>query len=385
MTSSRSSSRASSATHFSAASSSFSTASSASARTGSSGRSGPGTHPSLAPPSLRSTATAPASQAPSGRVPGSFAQTLPVTAHPAAGSTSVPPWSSRPLSNADVSLASYITARSLVGRPLSSTQSALLRSANATLDETRNSLPWGRGNVASDAIATDHQSRYRASAARSLTHEWNRQYPTYDGTRHVAHSAAASLSFGAGRCGEYSATAAVLHSPRMAPDDEVHVMFAPGHNWTEVRSSRSANDPVVIDGWSRGPAVLASDSAMAATNRFSAVSLDRQSARQALTQARALEHTMRQDPQGMQRRIDSQVPYAPSLANWVSDRVAYSDAPVASSSFIGEVRTRLQQGGSRATAQDAVRTARALGSSPTTLHDDVKHIDAATRRYFGGE
>ena len=369
MTSSSSSSRASGATHFSAASSSFSTASSASARTGSSGRSGrsgPGTHPSLAPPSLRRPATAPPPHSP-------------------ASSTSAPPWSYRPLPNADVSQASYITARSLVGRPLSSTQSALLRSANATLDETRNSLPWGRGNVASDAIATDHQSRYRASAARSLTHEWNRQYRTYDGTRHVAHSAAAALSFGAGRCGEYSATAAVLHSPRMAPDEEVHIMRAPGHNWTEVRSSRSANNPVVIDGWSRGPAVLASDSAMAATNGYSAVSLDRQSAHQARTQARALEQTVRQDPQGMQRRIDNQVPYAPSLVNWVSDRVAYSDAPVASSSFIGEVRSRLQQGGSRATAHEAVRTARALGSSPATLHDDVKRIDSATRRYFGGE
>jgi len=278
-------------------------------------------------------------------------------------------------------LGSYMAASSLIGRPVASEDVDRLRRANATLEETRSSLEFGRGNVASDAIRTDSWSRYRASAARTLSHQWNRQHGGNHDVQHVANSAGAALTFGAGRCGEYSAVSAVLHSSRMAEDEHLHIMSAPGHNWTEVRSGEGDDRSIVIDGWSNGPAILASDSRLASRWGMSVVQLDKNSATDALSRARTLEQTMRQDPEDIQRRIASQVPYAAPVMNWLETQIAYSDRGIAGNGFTSAVHRRLQDG-SRATASHAVATARLLGSSPTTLHDDVKRIDETLRTHF---
>jgi hypothetical protein len=293
------------------------------------------------------------------------------------------PRSGQPLSDDNVKLGSYMAARSLVGQPLSSDNVDRLRRANATLDETRTSLEYGRGNVVSDLRRTDHQSRYRALAARALTHELKRQHGGHLDAQHVAHAAAAALSLGAGRCGDYAAASTVLHAARMSEDERVHIMNSLGHNWTEVRTVGNDASPITIDGWSNGLAILASDSAQASRPQASVVELDRDSALAALNHARTLAQGLVANPQDIQRRIDSKVPFLAPIANKILDPLMPSERSVVSRDFTHRVRQQMEAGGSRATASHAVAVARSLGSSPATLHDDVKRIDEAVRTYFG--
>jgi hypothetical protein len=277
-----------------------------------------------------------------------------------------------------------MTASSLIGQPLSSDDVDRLRRANATLDETRTLLEYGRGNVTSDGCRTGYQNRYRAAAARTLIRELNRQYGGHLDAQHVAHSAAAALSLGAGGCGQYSAVSTVLHAARMSEDERVHIMDSPDHNWTEVRTVGNDARPITIDGWSNGLAVLASDSAQASRPQASVVELDRDSALAALSHTRTLVRGLIENPQDIQRRIDSKVPFLAPIANKILDPLMCSERSVVSRDFTDRVRQQMEAGGSRATASHAVAIARSLGSSPATLHDDVKRIDEAVRTYFGG-
>lgn len=166
----------------------------------------------------------------------------------------------------ELALAAYLTARILLGRPVSTEDIARLRSANASVDEARQRLPLGRGNVIEDVDATEGQSLWRANAARAFAHRLDRQHdvPRGDLATQTFHQAVSAATFAAGRCGEYSPVAAVLHSSRLGPDESLHIVSNVGHQWIEARLGADRDRAVVLDGWADGPPVLAPDSQHAA-------------------------------------------------------------------------------------------------------------------------
>lgn len=161
----------------------------------------------------------------------------------------------------ELALAAYLTARLIVGRPVDPEDIARLRKANDSVDETRQRLPLGRGNVIEDIDATDGDSMWRANAAHSYAYHLDRQHgvPPSDLPQQTLHQAVAATAFAAGRCGEYSPTAAVLHTSRLQPGESLHIVSDSSHQWTEARIGDDRDRAVVLDAWASGPPVLAPD------------------------------------------------------------------------------------------------------------------------------
>jgi hypothetical protein len=172
------------------------------------------------------------------------------------------------ISDAELALAAYLLARAVDGRPVAASEISRLRLANASVNETRQLLKHGRGNVDVDVRATHNESTWRTKAARTfrLERERKAKVPWNAFNQRAPYSAAAASVFGAGNCGEHTSTTSVYHSRRLAPDEEVHYVSDPaaGHAWAEGRvpHAPTAEQPertVVMDAWAAGPAVLASD------------------------------------------------------------------------------------------------------------------------------
>jgi len=165
-------------------------------------------------------------------------------------------------------LAAYLLMRAVDGRPVAAPEISRLRLANASVNETRQLLKHGRGNVDVDVRATNNESTWRMKAARSFRQEREQKakVPWNAFEQRAPYSAAAASVFGAGNCGEHTSTTSVYHSRRLAPNEEVHYVNAPaaGHAFAEGRipSAPEAEQPertVVMDAWAKGPAVLAAD------------------------------------------------------------------------------------------------------------------------------
>lgn len=172
------------------------------------------------------------------------------------------------ISDTELALAAYLLARAVDGRPVAASEISRLRLANASVNETRQLLKHGRGNVDVDVRATHNESTWRTKAARTfrLERERKAKVPWNAFNQRAPYSAAAASVFGAGNCGEHTSTTSVYHSRRLAPDEEVHYVSDPaaGHAWAEGRvpHAPTAEQPertVVMDAWAAGPAVLASD------------------------------------------------------------------------------------------------------------------------------
>lgn len=176
------------------------------------------------------------------------------------------------ISDAELSLAVYLLARAVDGRPVAGSEISRLRLANASVNETRQLLKHGRGNVDVDVRATNNESTWRTKAARTFRLERERKanVPWNAFEQRAPFSAAAASVFGAGNCGEHTSTTSVYHSRRLAPGEEVHYVSDPaaGHTWAEGRvpDAAAAEQPertVVMDAWLAGSAVLASDARFA--------------------------------------------------------------------------------------------------------------------------
>ncbi|CAJ0698045.1 hypothetical protein R11007_02713 [Ralstonia holmesii] len=172
------------------------------------------------------------------------------------------------ISDTELALAAYLLARAVDGRPVAASEISRLRLANASVNETRQLLKHGRGNVDVDVRATHNESTWRTNAARTfrLERERKAKIPWNAFNQRAPYSAAAASVFGAGNCGEHTSTTSVYHSRRLAPGEEVHYVSDPaaGHAWAEGRvpAAAAAEQPertVVMDAWAAGPAVLASD------------------------------------------------------------------------------------------------------------------------------
>ncbi|HET9642325.1 MAG TPA: hypothetical protein VFP68_02970 [Burkholderiaceae bacterium] len=155
----------------------------------------------------------------------------------------------------DIPLAGYLLARQVNGRPVEGEHLQLLRNAHDSVREARNLLPYGRGNVKEDAIATDGLSTFAVNQVRQ----------EFDDLP-VAVSA---LLGGAGNCEEYAALSSLAMAARLPPRAQARTVTRPfvDHVWSEASIDGNFKDrshTVVIDGWRQGPAVFAPDHAHAA-------------------------------------------------------------------------------------------------------------------------
>jgi hypothetical protein len=71
----------------------------------------------------------------------------------------------------DLELAAYLAARIINGETVREREIPRLIAANATLDEARASLPYGRANVREDMANNNRESRWRAEAGRTRSHQ----------------------------------------------------------------------------------------------------------------------------------------------------------------------------------------------------------------------
>ncbi len=176
------------------------------------------------------------------------------------------------IAEAEVPLAAYLLMRAVDGRPVGASEVSRLRLANASVNETRQLLKHGRGNVDVDVRASHNESTWRTNAARTFRQEREKKakVPWNVFEQRAPYSAAAASVFGAGNCGEHTSTTSVYHSRRLAPNEEVHYVNSPaaGHTWAEGRipgapQAEQAERTVVMDAWAKGPAVLAPDARFA--------------------------------------------------------------------------------------------------------------------------
>ncbi|MGP3508068.1 hypothetical protein L0947_08345 [Paracidovorax citrulli] len=174
-------------------------------------------------------------------------------------------------------LQAYMAALTIDGHPLDAAEAAALRSANRSVDATRNVLLRGRGNVSTDIEASGGNSTVRTETARRTARHLARQHAVpSDGPgcgpfrrREPPDAAltysAGALAAGAGNCGEHASVAALMHAPHLGPDDEVRIVEhgTMDHRWAEVHAAGSSSSPIVLDPWANGPAMYHEDTRFA--------------------------------------------------------------------------------------------------------------------------
>lgn len=156
----------------------------------------------------------------------------------------------------DKQLASYVMGRAVDGRAIEGEDLGHLREVNDVLQQTREALPIGRGNVTTDIAATNGHSYRTYSAARVVRN--SRKLNALP-----IHRAAIAEIAGAGNCGEHAAVAAHKLAVQLSPGQEVHsvVNRERDHGWAELRtpSPGSGRPTIVADAWGEGPAFHAED------------------------------------------------------------------------------------------------------------------------------
>ena len=166
----------------------------------------------------------------------------------------------------EIPLAGYLVCKTASGAPVEGQAISWLQRSNDTVHETRARFPLGRGNDAADIAATGHASSRHAQAAHDVFVDVVRDgaprsmlmNPT------LMHGAIAEFVQG-GHCAGYSAVATTLHAPKLLPGETLHYVQhnLQEHDWVESRLPGAHHDAVVVDAWTRGPAVFASDSRFA--------------------------------------------------------------------------------------------------------------------------
>ncbi|UMT96110.1 hypothetical protein FRC97_14495 [Paracidovorax citrulli] len=170
----------------------------------------------------------------------------------------VPPGPSAPRRGVagDALLRPYVMARAIDGRHVEGADLARLRQAHGTVEATRSLLSIGRGNVAQDIERTGGESLRGMTAAKAVA-----EHLVGAGWPQLAARAAGAIAAGAGNCDEHAALAALLHVPRLRPQEALCQVISHEipHVWTEVRGGGGPEDDLVMDAWLEGPAVFAPD------------------------------------------------------------------------------------------------------------------------------
>jgi hypothetical protein len=281
------------------------------------------------------------------------------------------------LPSRDLALASYLAARALDGRKVDEQDVRRLRAAQDTLDDTRQRLPHGRGNVSTDLKATDWRNDSRLRAARRLARKLQaqEQSPTTR-TRAQYFAAASAITFGVGNCGEFAALAMFMHADKLVPGERAYTVghATVDHSWVESRLIGADRDrTVIIDAWGEGPPILATDGAFTTsqaeindlTNMRPLAPSNR--ARRNLAAIEARIHT-----RFSKEALEAMVPWTPP--KWLRFNLGvFSPTPVIDEDFSDRVRPRIEAGGLSAQIATA-GAARALGQPVHTLKADVQAI-----------
>ena len=189
----------------------------------------------------------------------------------------------RPIPAHDKQLAGYLMGRAVDGRAIEGEDLKRLREANDVLQQTREALPIGRGNVTTDIAATNGYSYRTHGAARVVRNSRKlNELPL--------HRAAIAEIAGAGNCGEHAAVAVHKLAAQLSEGQQAHsvVNRDRDHGWAELRTPAPDERPtIVVDAWGEGPAIHAEDglfssSAIPAAQRQSDYSYDASTAPPAL-------------------------------------------------------------------------------------------------------
>ena len=161
----------------------------------------------------------------------------------------------RPIPAHDKQLAGYLMGRAVDGRAIEGEDLKRLRQANDVLQQTREALPIGRGNVTTDIAATNGHSYRTHGAARVVRNSRKlNELPL--------HRAAIAEIAGAGNCGEHAAVAVHKLAAQLSEGQQAHsvVNRDRDHGWAELRTPTPDPRPtIVVDAWGEGPAIHAED------------------------------------------------------------------------------------------------------------------------------
>ncbi len=170
-----------------------------------------------------------------------------------------PPKPASFLTDGERQLGGYLMAREIDERPVEGEALDTLRTANETLLQTRQLLPYGRGNVDDDINATNGLSTIIAQSGRSIQEAMWRAHP-----KPVVWAAIAMVA-GAGNCGEHADLATFLHAAKLKEGEEVDNTHVEGfdHFWAVLhRATPDLERDVFIDPWGKGSVLFAVDGAM---------------------------------------------------------------------------------------------------------------------------
>ncbi|WAT15129.1 type III effector HopX1 [Xanthomonas fragariae] len=320
-------------------------------------------------------------------------QPRPNRASAACASSSASVASNAALSSNDLALAAYLLARDMDGRRVHTADVSRLRKANDSIGNTRQLLRFGRGNVDTDLRDTHNESGWRTKSARQLKDELSvrsdGRFVEY--AEQMRHSAAAAVVFGSGNCGEYASTTSVYHSSRLGAQETVHHVSGSNHSWAEARlpvDDPTGSSTIVMDGWAKGPAVLAPDSRFAAMREQlqSNVQLDAANGRDAriATNDLILE-TRAKGPAEVQRRINRGVTFSARFVAFIDSLLPsgigdWCEQHVLNDAFAGRVRAQLDTSPVSADLlARAERIASELGVVGAARTVQAQQIIAATR------
>jgi hypothetical protein len=279
------------------------------------------------------------------------------------------------LPSRDLALAGYLAARALDGRKVDEQDVHRLRAAQDSLEEARQRLPHGRGNVRPDLKATDWRNLDRVNTARNLAKKLEAEQPT-TATQAEYFRAASVSAFGVGCCGEYATLGLFMHADKLVPGEMAYkVRHATiDHSWVESRLIGTERDrTVIIDPWGEGPPVLATDGAFTTSEEdikdLKSMPLFAPSDR------------VRRNLAAVEERIHTrfseselQAMLPPALPTWLRfNGGIFSPTPVIDEEFSDRVRPRIEAGGLSVEIAMA-GAARALGQPIHTLAADVPAI-----------
>lgn len=169
-------------------------------------------------------------------------------------------------------LPGYLMIRAMDNRPIDSEELDALSRCDLTLNRTRRALSHGRGNVAEDLAATDWQNLSRVDTIdryfeRTILPETVSGATNLDEAelRARASLAITAAFLRAGNCGTHAELATHFHAASLRTGTERVYMQSVArsdrstHEWAEMSGGSAGR--VIMDPWSRGPAVLAEDCA----------------------------------------------------------------------------------------------------------------------------
>ena len=240
----------------------------------------------------------------------------------------------------EMKLAGYLLGRAVDNRPVEGAGLGRLREANATVEQSRQLLGMGRGNVAVDIEATQGQSTRHAEAGRRLGREVQ-AHAKGVASRDVA-SVAASVIAQAGNCSEHANVATHLHAGKLGPGEEVHATShkKADHSWAELKDKGDRDHHVVIDPWAEGPAIFAPDGEFTAKPDALKTrhAYDQQTGAQAHAEMGRLQGAL---PQPMQRMFEQKLEELPGNYAY-REGLIFAPTPAISKEFTARVKAKME-------------------------------------------